>query len=82
MNRKRPVLFRLYIKSRPLGETYDEMRQRMIDETSRYIEWGLAHPERIVRIPSHPVGQGEFPRAVSSWFWEFVFREEFGPPGL
>ncbi len=36
-------------------ETFSQLRQRMIEETQRFIEWGLAHPEQIHWIPSQKV---------------------------
>jgi len=42
------------------NETYEQWRARMLAETGRFIEWGLAHPDLVPRIPSHPVGHGRF----------------------
>lgn len=47
-------------------------RQRMLDQTSRFIEWGLRHPEQVIEIPAKPVGEGSFPRQVGEWFWSVV----------
>jgi hypothetical protein len=44
----------------------------MLDETSRFIEWGLAHPELIEWIPIKPAVEGGFPRKVADWFWGTV----------
>ena len=52
-----------------MTESWQEYRQRMLDETSRFIEWGLKHPEQVIRIPAKPVGEGGFPRTVADWFW-------------
>jgi hypothetical protein len=41
----------------------------MLDQTSRFIEWGLKHPELVVWIPTKVVGTGGFPRRVADWFW-------------
>jgi hypothetical protein len=53
-------------------ESWQEMRKRMLAETSRFIEWGLAHPDEIIEIPAKPVGMGGFPREVGEWFWSTV----------
>ena len=44
----------------------------MLDETSRFIEWGLRHPELVVEIPIKRVGQGGWPTPVAEWFWSVV----------
>jgi hypothetical protein len=51
------------------NKSWDEYRQAMLDETSRFIEWGLAHPEMVIEIPAKPVGAGGFTRAMADWFW-------------
>lgn len=53
-------------------ESWQDMRKRMLDETSRFIEWGLAHPDEVIEIPAKPVGMGGFPREVADWFWNTV----------
>jgi len=53
-------------------ESWQQFRQRMLDETSRFIEWGLAHPELVIEIPARPAGEGGFPRQVAEWFWTVV----------
>ncbi|MBM4018740.1 MAG: hypothetical protein FJ288_10500 [Planctomycetes bacterium] len=50
-------------------DAYDEYRRRMIAETSAFITWGLAHPDRVPRIPRRPVGDGAFSRAMQQSFW-------------
>ena len=50
-------------------ETWREYRQRMLDETSRFIEWGLNHPDEVMWIPAKPMGDGGFPRSVADWYW-------------
>jgi len=50
-------------------DTWEAYRRRMLDETSRFIEWGLRHPDEVIDIPVKPVEAGGFPRAVSEWFW-------------
>jgi hypothetical protein len=51
------------------NETFEEARQRMLAETARFIEWGLAHPELMLRIPRHAVGKGDFSEGVKRAFW-------------
>ncbi len=53
-------------------ETWQEYRHRLLAETSRFIEWGLRHPEQVTWIPAKPVGEGGFPQAVAEWFWGAV----------
>lgn len=53
-------------------DVYDASRQRMIEETSRFIEWGLRHPELVVRIPAKPEDEGGWPAAVGRFFWSSV----------
>ena len=60
------------IKRPARRESWDAYRQRMLDETSRFIEWGLKHPELITPIPFKPVGEGGFPKQVADWFWATV----------
>ncbi|MDA8375970.1 MAG: hypothetical protein M0Z50_02645 [Planctomycetia bacterium] len=73
-------MLRLNIQHRYSSESYEEMRARMLDETSRFIEWGLSHPNRVPHIPAYPVGKGEFSANVKQWFWEIVLTSDFGPP--
>jgi hypothetical protein len=62
-------------------QTYEQWRQEMLNETARFIEWGLMHSSQVPRIPTHPVGDGKFPGHIKRWFWEVVFHRNFGPPG-
>ncbi len=52
-----------------LTESWEQHRKRMLDETSRFIEWGLKHPELVIEIPAKRVCDGGFPRAIGAWFW-------------
>lgn len=61
-------------------ESWEQRRQRMLDETSRFIEWGLRHPELVTWIPAKPVMEGGFPRRVAEWFWGTVLSER--PDGV
>ncbi|MGC8560454.1 MAG: hypothetical protein ACP5O1_07215 [Phycisphaerae bacterium] len=63
-------------------ETYEQFRRRLLDETSAFIEWGLKNPHRVPRIPTHPVGLGQFSQRIKTVFWNYVFEQEFGPPGF
>jgi len=54
-------------------ETWDQYRKRMLDETARFIEWGLRHPELVVEIPVKPADDTSgFPKGVGRWFWATV----------
>jgi len=61
-------------------ETFEQWRQHMLEDTSRFIEWGLAHPEQVDWIPRHPVGGGGFSERVKSVFWGMVWSRENFPP--
>ena len=56
-------------------ETWEQHRKRMLDETSRFIEWGLKHPELVVEIPVKPASEGGFPAKVGLWFWDVVLSD-------
>lgn len=55
-------------------ETFEEMRQRVIAETSAFLTECLRHPELSVRIPIIPVGHGQFPPSLTYAFWEPVLN--------
>ncbi|HOF17553.1 MAG TPA: hypothetical protein PK082_01490 [Phycisphaerae bacterium] len=57
------------------GESWRQYRERMLKETSRFIEWGLRHPELVIEIPAKPVGEGGFPQRVAEWFWGVVLSD-------
>jgi len=59
---------------------FDEDRQRMIDETSAFVAWGLRHPDQVRWIPTRPVGEGGFSARLSFVFWMPVFGESFRKP--
>jgi len=52
----------------------------MLEETSRFIEWGLQHPEKVQRIPRHPVGRGTFSERIKTVFWSLLLQQDDGPP--
>lgn len=54
-------------------QDWDQYRKAIIRETEVFIEWGLLHPEDVDWIPSKPVNNGGFPRAVADWFYGSVF---------
>jgi hypothetical protein len=62
-------------KASPSVESWEEYRKGILDETSRFIEWGLKHPDLVVEIPAKPAGQGGFPPKVSEWFWGIVLSD-------
>jgi len=53
-------------------ESWEEYRRRLLAETSRFIEWGLRHPDQVTWIPTKPISEGGFPRRVGEWFWSTV----------
>ena len=66
-------------KSSNRNETHEQWRQRVLDETSRFIEWGLQNPEKVEWIPKHPVGRGAFSERVKSIFWSIILNTNEGP---
>jgi hypothetical protein len=56
-------------------ETFEEMRVRLIAETSAFISECLQHPELAVRIPIIPAGRGQFPPSLTMTFWEPVLND-------
>ena len=61
--------------AKTLHESWDDHRKQMLAETSRFIEWGLRHPELVTWIPAKPVTEGGFPAQVAGWFWGAVLSE-------
>jgi hypothetical protein len=57
-------------------ETFERMRERMLEETSRFIEWGLKNPEKVQRIPRHPVGYGGFSNRMKVVFWSLAVNNK------
>jgi hypothetical protein len=56
-------------------ETWEEMRTRLVAETSAFLTEALRHPELAVRIPMIEAGAGEFPPSLTRAFWEPVLLE-------
>jgi len=52
------------------GESHEEMRQRMIEETSVFLTECLKHPELAVQIPMIPAANDRFPTSFSMSFWD------------
>lgn len=49
-----------------------EHRRRIIAETSAFITWGLANPDKVRRIPRKRIGTGGFSRRMQYLFWRGV----------
>jgi hypothetical protein len=60
-------------------ESFQRWRERMLAETSRFIEWGLQHPEEVTWIPKHRVGAGRFTERLKNIFWTLALRDDKGP---
>ncbi|MGD8450602.1 MAG: hypothetical protein PVJ57_02190 [Phycisphaerae bacterium] len=56
-------------------ETYEEMRARLIAETSAYLTEYLRHPELAVRIPVIQAGRGQFPPSMTAAFWDPILED-------
>jgi len=59
---------------------YDEDRQRMIDEVSYFITWGLRNPDKVRAIPTRPVGSGAFSERLTFVFWTPILGESISRP--
>ncbi len=55
-----------------MQESWDEYRRRMLEETSRFIEWAFRHQDQMIEIPAKPADDGGFPPEVGRWFWTAV----------
>jgi hypothetical protein len=56
-------------------ESYEELRARMIAETSAYLSECLKHPELAVHIPMIPADSNRFPPSFSMSFWDPVLLD-------
>ena len=56
-------------------ETFEDMRVRILAETSAFLTECLQHPEFAVRIPIIPAGRGRFPPSLTIAFWEPVLSD-------
>lgn len=54
------------------NESYEQMRARLVAETSAWITECLRHPELATRIPVIRSGKGRFPPSLCEAFWERV----------
>lgn len=62
-------------RNMPRVDLWEEIRARMVAETSAWLTDALSHPERAVRIPTVPAGEAEFPPSLSRSFWDPVLAE-------
>lgn len=56
-------------------ETLEEMRARLIAETSAWLTECLRHPEYAVRIPMVQAGIASFPHSMTAAFWGPILAE-------
>lgn len=56
-------------------ETLDEVRRRIIEETSAYLTLCMERQELAVRIPVIQAGHGRFPPSLSEAFWHPVLLD-------
>lgn len=70
------VRHRLLFDPRRQRETFEQWRQRMLDETSAFIEWGLRNQDKVPWIPTHRVGYGRFSDRLKEAFWALVLEED------
>jgi hypothetical protein len=57
------------------SESYEQLRARMIAETSAYLTECLRHPELTVRIPMIPADSDRFPPSFAMSFWDPVLLD-------
>ena len=62
-------------RDRVRDESWEEMRERVIRETSDYITECLRHPELATRIPVIQAGKGRFPPSLTPAFWDSVLAD-------
>lgn len=53
-------------------ESWEEMRKRMLDETSAYLSECLEHPELAPRIPVVESKKANFPNSLTPAFWNQI----------
>ncbi|MFQ5805287.1 MAG: hypothetical protein ACE5I3_02425 [Phycisphaerae bacterium] len=56
-------------------ESHEQMRARLVAETSAYLTECLKHPELAVRIPMIPADSDRFPPSFSMSFWDPVLLD-------
>ncbi|MCH7871890.1 MAG: hypothetical protein IID33_09345 [Planctomycetes bacterium] len=59
----------------PRKETWEQVRRRLIADTSRFLSERLERPELAVSIPAIPAGMGRFPKSMAGAFWRSVLFE-------
>ena len=57
------------------NESFEQWRQRLLNETAKFIEWGLAHPEDVDPIPVVRVGKDGFTDRVKNLFWSLALTK-------
>jgi hypothetical protein len=60
---------------RQRDESHQELRARMIAETSVYLTECLQHPELAVHIPMIPADSNRFPPSFAMSFWDPVLLD-------
>lgn len=60
---------------RRFSGSWEELRSRMIAETSAFLTFCLQHPELTIRIPVIPAGSGRFPTSMAEAFWGPILGE-------
>ena len=60
---------------RKRDESFEQMRVRMIAETSAFLSECLRHPELAVRIPMIPADSERYPPSFSMSFWDPVLLD-------
>jgi hypothetical protein len=60
---------------KPHRETHEEMRIRLLAETSAFVTECLRHPELAVRIPVIVAGRATFPPSLTDAFWEPILND-------
>jgi hypothetical protein len=66
-------------RSNQRDETFEQWRQRMLDETARFVEWGLQNPDKVEWIPKHPVGRAAFSERAKNLFWGLILNRDDWP---
>lgn len=56
-------------------DSYEQMRLRMLAETSAFLSECLRHPELAVRIPMIPADGDRFPPSFTMSFWDPVLLD-------
>lgn len=62
-------------RDRTRDESWEEMRDRIVRETSDFLTECMRHPELAVRIPMIPAGSGRFPPSLTVSFWAPILAD-------